>query len=306
MNSNIFVFMYHDIRDLHQTKFKERYKMKSFLRNTEFVRQIEYIEKQFQIISTDELLQPDQLNNNRAYAVITFDDGLKDQYKFVDFLKKRNIRATFFLPSKPIVNRAVFHSHKIQFILAVQDHGVIKDEILSYIDKKERKELLRKYSVSLWKNNVWSKDMIFITNFLRYHPDDKKFYICNLLFKKYVTNDEKSFADDLYMTERDCDDLLNHNMIIGGHGHLSLDLTTLSPDSQYNDIKQNYQFIRQLYNSDDFNFIFSYPNGAYNQETIRILKQFQCKLAFTIKDKYNHNYSDLEFGRIDPTKYEFN
>ena len=55
------------------------------------------------------------------------------------------------------------NTHKIQFILASADEKIIKDEILSLFDNKE--EIWKEYSVTKWKNNWWSKEMIFITNF---------------------------------------------------------------------------------------------------------------------------------------------
>ena len=56
-------------------------------------------------------------------------------------------------------------SHKIQFILAAVDEKLLVNELLSnFVDGSI---IYYKYSTSKWENNIWSKDMVFVTNFLR-------------------------------------------------------------------------------------------------------------------------------------------
>lgn len=76
---SIRAFMFHDIRDLEDTKYPERYKLKSFLRRNQFEFQISKIMSKYQIISSLDIKKID-LNNNIDYAVLTFDDGLRDHY----------------------------------------------------------------------------------------------------------------------------------------------------------------------------------------------------------------------------------
>jgi len=72
-----------------------------YVRAQSFEAHMTYLRKRFDIISLDELLdrwRTDRLKRDRAYCVITFDDGWKDNYQFAfPVLMKYRIPATIFL-----------------------------------------------------------------------------------------------------------------------------------------------------------------------------------------------------------------
>ena len=71
--------------------------------------------------------------------LLTFDDGFKDHFSYVfPILKKLNIQACFFPPSKPIEEFSVLDVHKINYILSTTS----QDELI-----EERKERHRTFHV---------------------------------------------------------------------------------------------------------------------------------------------------------------
>jgi hypothetical protein len=268
--------MFHDIRNLENTNYPKRYNLKSFLNEDQFSYQIDKIRNRYKIISSLDIKNIDIKNDNSDYAVLTFDDGLSDHYNVYKYLKSLKLSGTFLVPRMPIIENKVMNTHKIQFILASSDEKTIKDEILSLFDNKD--EIWKEYSVTKWENNWWSKEMIFITNFLRRYKDDKinNYQLTNYLFNKFVSKDEFDFSKSLYLNEENIEEMSNSGMIIGGHGNISENLLLI--DDYKSDINDSKKFISK-YSSE---FIFSYPNGGYNENIKKYMSDVDCQLSFTV------------------------
>lgn len=294
--STIRAFMFHDIRT--DTLYPKRYNLKSFLNEEQFKFQINLIQKKYKIIDSKDIFDIDLTKNQHNYAVLTFDDGLRDHYWVYNYLKSLNIPATFFIPKMPILKKKVMNSHKIQFILAKTEEETIKNEILDLFDFSTQNIVWEEYSKTSWKNNWWSKEMIFITNFLRKYKDDKinNYEITNFLFDKYVIPDEQSFSEDFYLNDKQICEMVDNGMTIGGHGNISENLLLI--DDYKKDINESKDFVLKY--SD--RLIFSYPNGGYNDDIKEYMSQSGWELSFTTTQKTLtelDNIDFLEFPRYD-------
>lgn len=288
--------MFHDVRNLEDTIYPKRYKLKSFLDENQFKFQIEIIRKKYKIISSSDIKNIDIKNDSADYATLTFDDGLLDHYNVYKHLHSLNISGTFLIPKMPILECKVMNSHKIQFILAHSNEKEIKDEILNLFDDKDK--IWKEYSKTKWKNNWWSEEMIFITNFLRRYKNDKfnNYEFTDFLFKKHVMDDEYLFSKNLYLSKMHIEEMSNQGMIIGGHGDISENLL-LIPDYK-SDIDESKKFISKY--SEDF--IFSYPNGGYSEDIKTYMENIGCSLSYTINPMTITDLDDLdylEFPRYD-------
>ena len=274
--STIRAFMFHDVRDLTQTKFPGRYDLKSFLDKSQFQNQINFINKKYKIISSLDVPKINIEEGNVDYAVLTFDDGLVDHFYVYNELKKLNVSGTFLVPTAPVVEQKMIHSHKIQFILASVDEKLLTKEILSGFE--EAYDLWVKYSHTDWVDNWWSKEMIFITNFLRRHKtgDFNNYEYTDYLFKKYVSKDIHSFASEFYLNLNQLEEMSYYDMVIGGHGNSSDNLLLI--DDIESDINKSHWFTQHFSND----FVFSYPNGGFNGEIKDIMKNYKCSLSYTI------------------------
>jgi peptidoglycan/xylan/chitin deacetylase (PgdA/CDA1 family) len=288
--------MFHDIRNLEDTNYPKRYNLKSFLNEEQFKYQVNLIKNKYKIISSLDVKNIDIHNDDNDYAVLTFDDGLSDHFKVYKYLRSLKITGTFLIPKMPIIENKVMNTHKIQFILASTDEKIIKDEILGLFDNKEK--IWKDYSTTKWKNNWWSEEMIFITNFLRRYNDNNLNHtqLTDYLFDKFVTKDELNFSKDLYLNEKNIEEMSNNGMIIGGHGDVSENLLLI--DDYKTDINESKKFISKYSNE----FIFSYPNGGYNDIIKTHMNSINCSISYsinpyTITDLDEIDY--LEFPRYD-------
>jgi peptidoglycan/xylan/chitin deacetylase (PgdA/CDA1 family) len=284
-------FMFHDVRNLEDTEFPRRYTLKSFLSKKQFEYQLDWINKNYEIVSTEELLYLDLNRSKKNYATLTFDDGLSDHFYVYQILKSKRLKGSFFVPARPIVEEKVMYSHKIQFILAKVGEKIIVDKILS--DFGDDGSIWNKYSQTKWKNNWWSKEMIFVTNFLRMYEN---FDYLDSLFEKLITQDEEGFSKDLYLTVEQIEEMSNNGMIIGGHGYVSENLLSL-PDP-FLDLKKSKDFVSRF--SDKF--YFSYPNGGYNDSIKSFMGEIDCILSYTVNQMTLTELDVVDF--LDMPRYD--
>ena len=287
--STLTSFMFHDIRT--ENIYPKRYNLKSFMTQEKFKKCISLINNNYQIIGSDQIKNIDLSDGNNNFAVLTFDDGLRDHYWVSKFLKSIGLTGTFFIPKMPIHELKVIKSHKIQFILASFPEKDIVKEILGLFNSEESSDLWDMYSKTLWKNNWWSKEMIFITNFLRKDLRAKDMGITDLLFKKYVSVDEESFSKDLYLDIKNIEEMSNNGMIIGGHGNISENMILMKSDEYKQELKESFNFISNW--SDDA-FI-SYPNGGYNDEILDHTNEVGFSLGFTTVKQTLTNLDNLNY-----------
>ena len=162
--------MYHDIRNHKETDFGKIFHRRYNLRNHNFtkdtfIKQIDFIKNTSDIISASEFLELDK-NDKGNYSILTFDDGLLDHYDILEILVNKQVTGTFFLPCEAITKRKVLLSNKIQFILSLASEKKLSSYIM---DKLNDHTLWNIYSVSKWKDNWWTPEMVFVTNVLRDH-----------------------------------------------------------------------------------------------------------------------------------------
>ena len=201
---HITTVMYHYVRNFEHSKYP---KIKG-LNTDDFKSQIEYFKKNYYFTTVQECIFA--IKNNKALPknsiILTFDDGFIDHYNVVfPILVKNKIQGVFFPSAKPILENVILDTHKIHFILAKVDNTrEIENEINnSIIENKEKYNL---FDLEHYKKNISvssrydSESLIFIKRLLQTElPSKLRSNIINKLFTKYVTSDQHSFSNELYM-----------------------------------------------------------------------------------------------------------
>ena len=291
MSKKLNVITYHYVRDVEKSSFPD---LKAQNIKT-FKKQLNYFKNKYNILSPRNFLDVinGRMNLKKNSCLLTFDDGYIEHFKTVlPELKKRNISAIFFAPAEAIIKRKVADVNKIQLILSViRDKKKLLIEIESFL--KEIK----------FKFNFKNLEKKFIKKFNKRHDDKEtkkiKFLlqvalplnirrkICKSLFKKYVSKNEKNISKKTYMTLNHLKILKRNGMQIGGHGYHHLRMNLLDKNEQEQEIKKTVRFLKIL-NKDKNDMIMCYPHGAYNLSTIKLLKKYNFKCAFTSNKGYTN------------------
>jgi peptidoglycan/xylan/chitin deacetylase (PgdA/CDA1 family) len=289
------VLMYHDVRDPEATAFPRRYRLRSFLSPQRLAEQLDDIVRAFHVVPladfgaalTGKAGLPD-----RAVA-LTFDDGLKDHHDVVlPLLQERRLPATFFVPAGPVRDRVVIPAHKIQFLLAGRgSEPEVVAEIFRVLGEKRRAgesipdddTLWATWSVSRWPNSWWSPEMVFVTRVLREGVSPAlSTELTDRLFARFVSGDERAFAEEFHLSGADVKDLADAGMSVGGHGVRSINLEGLPESEQEDEIVGSRRYLRDEVGVEG-PLLFSYPNGGRDAATMALLTREGFVLAVTTR-----------------------
>ncbi len=283
------IVTYHYVRELPYTRYPQ---IKGLL-VSDFAAQLAYFEKYYHFVTIAECLaaltSPDADFPDRA-ILLTFDDGYIDHFTTVfPLLEERRIQGCFFPSAQPILRHAVLDVNKLHFILAsAPDTNALLQQVYACLDAYREAYALESNQHYFSKFAQPSRfgdpaEVMLIKRLLQNElPEPARKLILNELFRKYVTQDEAAFAQELYVTVEQLRCMQRNGMYIGGHGDEHHRLDRVSQELQQQEIEETVAFLR-LVGAPTTNWVFSYPSGTYNDAVLALLKQQQCALAVTTK-----------------------
>jgi len=282
--------MYHYVRPIKESQYP---KIKG-LELEGFVRQLNYFHKNFTFLSASNLI--DAIYNTKEVPtnsmVLTFDDGFKDHFQYVfPILKKLKIQGLFFPPAKPILEKSVLDVHKIHFILAnCSNSKSLLNEVFDLIEEYKKKYKLgnsTSYLRKVGSPTKYDNEHVFLIKRLlqKSLPAKARKYFVDYLFKKYVTDDEKSFSEDLYLSMNDIKEMKENGMYFGSHGYSHEWFENLEEKQLDLELKKSLKFLGNI-NENKETCIMCYPYGGYNDLTIKKIKiqGYKAALSVTVGD----------------------
>ena len=111
-------------------------------------------------------------------------------------------------------------------------------------------------------------------------PEDVRTAVLDALFARFVSADERAFADELYMGIDQAREMADAGMTIGAHADRHMTLTSLSRDGQAREIDGSLRVLDAVGGSRS-RFVFSYAKGAHNADSVSLLRDRGCVLAVT-------------------------
>lgn len=293
------ISMYHYIRSS-----KDPYPKLKHIKLSNFKKQIDYLNKNYKIISMSEYLELKEekykIPNNTL--ILTFDDGLKDHYKNVfPYLKKRELTGVFFPCTQPFSEFKASNVHKTHYLIAKMGVKKLSDEVNNKL-KTNYKELVDDFYIhsNYKKENRYRWDDNLTANLktsLSTLPVQVKKSLLNSIFLKYF-GDERKFCRNIYMNTEEIKEMIEEDMEFGSHTHSHPRLTSLSKNLQKHEIKKSIEIFRQK-----IGYILkyiSYPNSEYNDDTISVLKKYGFICGLTTQPGINKDDTNLfELKRID-------
>ena len=214
MNKVTFI-MYHYVRDLNYS----RYRNIKGLDVRKFVKQLNYLKKNYNIISMEEVISSLDTNDTlpSKAAVLTFDDAYIDHYINVfPILDQMRIKGAFYTPIKAVTEYKVLDVNKIHFILAAADNYTdILHDIKEQLAKHKKEYALNDYDYYYKKlaiaDRMDSADIIFIKRILQVElPEIVRNKIVSELFEKYVSVEGLTFGIDKFGKSAPYKDIYKH------------------------------------------------------------------------------------------------
>ena len=307
INNKLTIVMYHYVRPIKGSKFPG---IKG-LELDGFKRQLDYLIKNFNIISTEQVINASKrlslLPDNACW--LTFDDGYKDHLKYVmPELLKRNLHGAFFPPRVAIEEDQVLDVHLTHHILSCAvdlqqlvfslnahciDQGIPENNINAYYDE---------YAVP---NRFDNDDTIYVKRMLQHVlPEQLRTSIAHKMVEEFVGLSVAEFSSELYMSVNDVRELINNGMYVGSHGSMHYWLDKISAEEQEKDIEQSLKFLDSV-GASTKDWIMCYPYGAYNDSTISLLESVDAVLGLTTEVRVANLTSDnpCKLPRLDTNEF---
>lgn len=291
INNNLTIVMYHYVRDLVHSRYPRIHGLQIEL----FREQVQFLKKNYNFVTVEQILDAYENNSVRDLpehpVLLTFDDAYKDHFDFVfPYLEHEHIQGAFYAPVKAVTENTILDVNKIHFILASTPEEKLSQllgELKYQLDYYRKDWNLHNYDYYFDKlavaNRFDSKEVIFIKRLLQVELDERlRKIITNDVFQKVVGMDEGMFSRELYMSMDQIKCMVDNGMHFGSHGYDHYWLNSLSKDKQKFEIQKSLEFIKEI-GGDTNNWTICYPYGAYDEDTISILKENGCKLGMTTR-----------------------
>lgn len=256
-----------------------------------FREHLEFLNNKYVAITTQDLI--DYVHGktkleSKTYC-ITFDDGLKCQYKYAyPILKDMGLPATFFVSSATLKGY-LCPVHKIHLLLSSEPPeriGVRFSKITGISIPKDRR---------LDKKKKWDDN--FTTNLkmhLRQNPEVLNTIFTDVYGEKQV---------DHYMDVGEIKKISEDNMIIGSHGVKHEHLGLLGEEEQEEELRESKKQLSKIIGKEVTQI--SYPSGSFNKKTIEIANELGYTGGFTVLTERNTQATfPLKINRIDANDVE--
>ncbi len=307
----ITIVMYHYVRDLKHS----RYPGIKGLDIKKFEGQLDYITEHYEVIGLRDIVQAVRHKESlpKNACVLTFDDGFIDHYTHIfPRLDQRGLVGGFFSCASCLEENRVLDVHKIHFILASHpDHPQLLAELFHLLEDYREEyalptqlELLRKFGQS---GRYDPPPTACLKRLLqRGLPMEVRKYLLEGFFRRFVSSDEESFAQELYVDISQLRTMSKHGMEIGGHSYDHNWLETLTAEEQKMQIRRSRDMLARIDPRLAQDWLFSYPHGSYNQTTLELLRQEGAAVGLTYQISLVSDPSRLlELPRINTNDLPF-
>ena len=286
---------YHYIRE----SFNSKYPSIFGVTPQGFKNQLQLLNNQGDFISANELLKNklEILNSNKNYILITFDDGLKEQFELaLPILTDLNIPAIFFANSLNFKEKRVSLVHKNHLLRSQISPDVLLKQIVNSFkiqiteEEKHRAEDIYRY------DEKTSAILKFILNF-KLKFEDQELALKELFFNFF---DEDDILSKLYMSENQIKNLARINAL-GSHTHSHFPIGMLSEDKINFELEYSKNYFEDL--TQTIVDMVSYPYGTNEAATSTvaiIAKKVGYQIGFTTNRGINGiNNNPLLLNRFD-------
>jgi peptidoglycan/xylan/chitin deacetylase (PgdA/CDA1 family) len=293
----IIIFNYHYVRD----NYNYAYNGINGITVERFKDHISYLASYCNFISINDLQSDSYLElflNKDLNVIITFDDGLSEQYiNCLPILKYFKIKPTFFINTASIYLNKLSNVHILHYLLSSNKLKNIMINIEKFLNNNNFNLMCRLTDNNINKAYKYGsnelKKIKFLFNYALKRKDSDKL-LENLLL--YFADDEfNNYFKQLYMNNSNLKYLAN-NKYLGSHGHSHLNYGLSNKVDINNDILKFKSLVKKNLNIEIKSF--SYPYGtkySYNKNIINQLKEHGYTSGFTVERAYNNDPSKMMY-----------
>jgi peptidoglycan/xylan/chitin deacetylase (PgdA/CDA1 family) len=279
---------YHYIRENFNAKFPSIFGITP----KDFRKQLLLLKNEGTFIQSNFLVEnlKEVLESKDNHFLITFDDGLKEQFEnALPVLDELNIPAIFFINSINHIEKKVSLAHQIHLVRSVISSKVLFENLQKETGKKLNQQEIQQAHQFYRFDSPQSAELKYFLNVLLDFATQEKFI--NAIFTQYF--DEKEVLENLYMNTDEIQQLIKREYI-GSHTHSHLPLGIYDEQTILYELETTKKYLENL-GGVPIDCV-AYPYGtkeAITEEVVNLAKQVGYKLGFTTKQGVNNSIDDL-------------
>jgi len=237
------------------------------------------------------------LESKDSFFLITFDDGLKEQFEnALPILDELNIPALFFINSINHIEKKVSLAHQIHLVRSVISSKTIYKNLVDATDRKLSRLQIQKAHQFYRFDTHQSAELKYFLNVLLDSTTQEKFI--NSIFTQHFNENE--VLESLYMNTNEIQQLIQRGYI-GSHTHTHLPLGIYDEQTILYELETTKKYLENV-GGETINCV-AYPFGtkeAATEEVGRLAKQAGHKIGFTTKPGVNEGIQNpLLLNRFD-------
>ncbi|WP_445454366.1 polysaccharide deacetylase family protein [Flavobacterium sp. 25HG05S-40] len=272
---------FHYIRSNFDTAFPSIFGVTPY----QFENQLNELNKLGEFICQQQLIQEIDalLQSETNYILVTFDDGLKEQFEVAKpILERLNIPAIYYINSLNFIEKEVSLVHKIHLLRSI----IAPKAFLKFIEnffEGESMQLTQDEIAKAEKHyNYDDSESACLKYFLNFKLGTSKLAeVITALFEENF--DSKQVVESLYMTENQLYELSSSNML-GNHTHSHHALGLLSYDEIVAEIAKTKTFIDNFGHSHPYSISYPYGSAEACQAPVsEIAHSFGHTVGFTME-----------------------
>jgi peptidoglycan/xylan/chitin deacetylase (PgdA/CDA1 family) len=261
------------------------------VRESEFVRQLNYLSENFACVSIEEALSGDRDRKRECPSiVVTFDDGYANNYTIaLPLLERRRIPAVIYVATGNVCERKISWADRIW--TAAKKSGLRRIVLKGMGDSSKTYEFPG-------TDAVWQRGVHRLVEDVKRLEQSKRDEITDSIvaqFQHYpgAASFNVDVEDNIFapLSIRQLEDLSAHPLItIGSHSHCHSLLNRIPIAEARESIRKSKETLERITGRSIEHF--SYPNGNYSPEVIDLLKEAGFKSAVSIPSGVFHAGDD--------------
>ena len=258
----------------------------------EFHAQLEHVARNHTVVDLETV-------RSRAWpedaCLLTFDDGLVEHLELVaPALARRGMTGVFCAPGMAVLERRVLDVQKSQFVLAASDdHEALALRIFDLAPEA------RALDFSL-EHRYDRPETVRVKRLLQDAlPEAERQRVLDTLFAELVSDDERAFADELYLDLDGLRELVALGMDVAAHGWEHRRLALLDEPAQRDEVDGSLRLLEAAgAPTDAWAMCFAY--GSRDESSLRLLRERGCAVGLTTDPRVATVEDDvLELPRLD-------
>jgi peptidoglycan/xylan/chitin deacetylase (PgdA/CDA1 family) len=273
--------MYHYVRES-----EAEYPFFRHLHVEDFAKQLDYFQETFGFVGEQEFLDALQTGVPPKGVVLTFDDGVKDHYKYVyPLLKERGIAGVFYVPTFMFEGK-MLDVHRIHLLLGKYESKLMYEKLLGLVTE----DMLIDNNVEAFKAATYTKQKnddytLAFKRTLNYTIGyAHRTAVIDSLMREFFPNEEE-LKKTFYVTPAELREMKQGGMIIGSHSKNHFVMSKLNRDEQIVEIADSFTVLETHLGGLPYR-TFCYPYGGahtFTAETEQILEDNNCLYAFNVE-----------------------